>query len=304
MDKIPIIEQENTPDVVESLVVGTEQVKKKVAKSILNYAGILVSVFLVFVVIVVMTTEIKLTSFMDITELGLEFFVLLFCAYLVYVSCSNSGQRNGLASSTYATACEKYEALKQIIIKNKWQVYLSEFCKQFVENELKSTRSTIVEEVGITYAEYQEKYIGLDKAALESEQELSTSQKEAIIRANTTPPIKLTPEMIFKRGRGGQDRNPLGISPQTKRFIDYAWRFLQIVLSSLLMGVIVLEVVSDPNWATFAAVMLKVVSVVVQGVFGYINGFENIVIDTVNYMHDQIDLMHQAIQYIEANKLQ
>ncbi len=300
MDRIPVIEQENS-DVVERLVVGSELVKKKAAKSILNYAGILVSVFLVFVVVVVMTTEIKFTSFMDIAELGLEFFVLLFCAYLVYISCSNSGQRNGLASATYVAACDNYETLKRQIIDNKWQVHLAAFCKQFVENELKATRSSIVEEAGITYEDYRDKYIGKDRRALEKAQELSEKQRDAIVRANTTPPIKLTPEMIFKRGRGSRDRSPLGVSPQTKRTIGYICRFLQIALSSLLMGVIVLEVVSDPNWATFAAVMLKVVSVVVQGVFGYINGYENIVIDTVNYMYDQVDLMHQAIQYIESN---
>lgn len=303
MDRIPVIEQEQA-DVVERIVVGSEQAKKKAAKSILNYAGILVSVFLVFVVVVVMTTEIKFTSFMDVAELGLEFFVLLFCAYLVYISCSNSGQRNGLSSTIYAAACDDYEMLKKQIIDNKWQVHLAAFCKRFVEDELKATRSSIVEEVGINFEEYRDKYIGKDRRALEEVQDLSEKQRDAIVRANTTSPIKLTPEMIFKRGRGSRDRSPLGVSPQTKRAIGYVSRFLQIALSSLLMGVIVLEVVSDPNWATFAAVMLKVVSVVVQGVFGYINGYENIVIDTVNYMYDQIDLMNQAIQYIEANNME
>ena len=54
----------------------------------------------------------------------------------------------------------------------------------------------------------------------------------------------------------------------------------------------------------FASVCLKLVSVIVNGFGGYRTGYENIVIDTVNYMNGQIDLMQQAIQYIEATPAQ
>ena len=49
----------------------------------------------------------------------------------------------------------------------------------------------------------------------------------------------------------------------------------------------------------FAAIVLKLLSVILNGFLGYKFGYENIVFDTVNYMNDQKDLMQQVIQYVE-----
>lgn len=46
------------------------------------------------------------------------------------------------------------------------------------------------------------------------------------------------------------------------------------------------------SWATFAACC-----VILNGFMGYQMGYENITVDTVNYMQDQKDLMQQLIEY-------
>lgn len=51
----------------------------------------------------------------------------------------------------------------------------------------------------------------------------------------------------------------------------------------------------------FAACLLKLFPVVLNGFMGYKSGYENIVVDTVNYMNDQADLMRQLIHYVEEN---
>ena len=47
----------------EESVVAENQVKNKLKKGFLNYAGIFVGVFLMFAVVVIVTTDISLTSF-------------------------------------------------------------------------------------------------------------------------------------------------------------------------------------------------------------------------------------------------
>lgn len=69
--------------------------KKRLTRSILNNTGIFVGFFLVFVVIVVFTTEINITSVEFWAQLGLTFFILLFCSYCMYVNCSDSGLEAG-----------------------------------------------------------------------------------------------------------------------------------------------------------------------------------------------------------------
>lgn len=141
----------------------------------------------------------------------------------------------------------------------------------------------------------------MSKKALRQVAELTEPQRKAIIKANKVKPIKLTPEMIFKRGRGAGRRVPLGTNPTTKKGTAFVVKFIKISVTTLLTSIIVLDVVVNPSWATFAACCLKLMPVILNGFTGYKMGYENIVYDTVNYMSDQIDLIHQFQQYVADN---
>ena len=52
--------------------------KKAATKTLLNNAGILVGVFIVFAVITIVTTDIKLADPAKIGQLGIDFFYVLF----------------------------------------------------------------------------------------------------------------------------------------------------------------------------------------------------------------------------------
>lgn len=271
--------------------------KKRLTKSILSNTGIFVCFFLVFVVIVVFTTEIKIASVEFWAQLGLSFFVLLFCSYSMYVNCSDSGLKAGRGSETYVACKEEYDALKTEIVEKKYQARLCEFCRFYIDRELREVRTNILGEVGISYEKYISNYVGKDKGTLKADENLSKGQVAAILKANKTKPVTLTPEMIFKRGRGNGHRSPLGSKPEVKRSVHYVVKFIKTSVTSLLTGVIVLDVIKTPTWATFAACCLKLLPVILNGFVGYRMGYENITVDTVNYMQDQKDLMQQLIEY-------
>lgn len=289
----------------EESVVAENRVKNKLKKGFLNYAGIFVGVFLMFAVVVIVTTDISLTSFEEMAALGLDFFLLLFCSYSMYINCSDSGMRTGLVSKLYTDALATFETYKKSIVDRKLQARLPEFCRRFVDEELRNSRLEILAIVGISYKKYLSEYISLseeDVDALEDE-DLSKPQREAIKKANAVKPIKLTPEMIMKRGRGSYRRSPLGWKPESKKYLNFGVKFITTFLVALVMSMIVLDVVIEPTWVIFASVMLKLLAVVMNGFGGYKFGYENIVFDTVNYMSDQVDLMRQAIQYMDDTQL-
>lgn len=277
--------------------------KKKLAKGFLNNAGIFVGVLLMFVVIVVVTTDIHLVSFEEIAALGLDFFLLLFVSYSMYVNCSDSGMRAGLQSESYTGGFSAFETMKRHIIDTKIQARLGEFCCHYITEELRNSRTTVLAIVGFSYEEYMEKYVGKDKDTIRGDKALSKAQKKAIIKANGIEPVKLTPEMIMKRGRGSSRRAPLGMTPETKKGINFGTKFVFTFFISLAMSIIVLEAVIEPTWVLIATCCLKLMTVVLNGFNGYKFGYENIVFDTVNYMNDQTDLMQQAVQYIEGHPL-
>ena len=281
---------------LERGLIGARNTGKKIQKSFLNYAGMFVGVLLVAVVVIVMTTEIHLTTFADFARISLEFFVLAFCSYMMYINLADSGMRFGLQAFSYLKTVEKYDGLKEQIVTEETQGMLNDFCQEYIKKELRNTRVLLLSEVGISYEEYV-KYIGMDKEEIDKLEGLSKNQKKAIIKANGTKPILLTPEMILQRGRNSRKRNPLGISPRTKKNIDYTVKAVQTLLTSALMAVIAFEMVTSPTRTVIAAVCMKLITVIVNGFLGYKFGYENIVFDTSNYISNQSDLLSQFIEY-------
>ena len=277
--------------------------RKKIVRSAINYIGTVIAMFIIFVAIVVSTTDITLMTAFDWAELGLSFFVFMFCAYAMYVNGTGNGIRAGRKSEAYLTSKKQYDELKEQIIKNKMQGRLPEFCRYYIEEELRNTRNAILTEVGIDFSVYQAKYVGKDKEELVQNTLLSKSQVEAIVQANGIKPIRLTPEMILKRGRGSLHRSPLGMEPSKKRRIGYAIKFGSTFAVACVMVGITLKPKSDLTWATVAEIILKLFPIVLNGFMGYKSGYENIFVDTVNYMNDQADLMRQLIRYCEDNPI-
>lgn len=296
-------DREEKPRNLGEVIEQTTAKKKRIVRGVMNYFGTAVGTFIIFVAIVVSTTDITVMTAFDWTVLGLSFFVFMFCAYAMYINGTGNGIRAGRKSETYLTAKKQYDDLKNEVITRKMQGRLPEFCRYYIEEELRNTRNSLLTEVGIDFAVYQEGYVGKDKTELEQLTILSKSQVEAIVSANNIKPIKLTPEMILKRGRGSLHRNPLGIEPSKKRRIGCVWKFVSTFAVAVLMVGITLNPKSDLTWGTFAECILKLFPIVLNGFTGYKSGYENIVVDTVNYMNDQSDLMRQLIHYVEENPM-
>ena len=281
-------------------VIKFEDTKKRLAKGFINYGGIFVSVCLMFAVIMIVTTDVKVGSLKDIADLGMDFFLLLFCAYASYISCADSGTRSGLATEAYTETLAKFNEWKDKIVKGNMQVKLAEFCRNYILDDLKNVRMSYLAVVGLSYQQY-ETYMKMDDKEIDALPTLTKVQKKAVKKCNNTEPITLKPEAIMRHGKGAYHRSPLEMSPETRKGINYVVKFAQSSLIAFGMSIIALDIVTDPSWVVFATVCFKLVSVIYNCFSGYRTGYTNIVVDSVNYMNAQIDLMQEAVSYIESH---
>lgn len=299
MERISFTPSE-TSDGVERTILLADSKKKAFTRSFLSNAGIVIGVVILFIAIAAVTTDIHLATIDDLKELGIDFFLLLFCSYTMYVNCSDSGMRHAQKSELYRGGVELFDKLKRYIIENKMHLRLSEFCRYYKEDELTNARMTAISMVGMSYEEYKEKYLGKDKRAIKKMHGLSHVQKRAILRANGYMPVRLTPEMILGRGRSSANRAPLGKTPQQKKRVVFSAKFFTSLLTAFAMSAIIFDMTKDPTWATIAACGVKLGTIVLNGFTGFKFGYENVCFDTVNYMADQSDLMELAIQWCEG----
>lgn len=275
--------------------------RKKITKTLINNARNFIIIFILFVVIVVMTTDIRFVTASDVAALGLDFFLLLFCSYAMYVCCADNGSKAGNSSDLYTKALDRFTALKKRIIETSIHTRLREFCTHYITEDLREARMQYLSVAGIKYEDYIEIYSKLDNEAIDATPGLSTVQKTAIKKANKVRPVKFTPDMMLRQGRNSHRRSPLEITPIAKKTFMFGVKFVEMSIISICMSVIALDVIMEPSWVVFASVCLKLASVVMNGFGGYKAGYDNIAVDTVNYLESQSDLMEQAIHYINAN---
>ena len=296
---------------MERIPVGTTKIdkaidleraaKKRLTQSFFNYSGIIVSAFLMFVVILVVTTDIRL-EIKNLAHLGLDFFLLLFCSYAAYILCADSGEKRGTLTDEYLAAQDEFETWLDEISAKSAHCVLGDFCAEYIKTDLRNARMNYLTLAGITYDEYEEKYLNLDDSKIDKLTTFSEAQRKALKEANSVKPITLRPDQILGRVHGVRDRSPLGIAPTTKKHISYGVKFVTISLISLGMVLIGLNSIETSPWLIFVTICFKMGSVLFNCFDGYKAGYESKAVYTVNYMRQQVSLMKQALVYSEQHK--
>lgn len=278
--------------------------KKKLSQFVLGNARSLLIVLILFSVVVVMTTDITLLTISSLKDIGLEFYLILFASYAFYGCCADGGTAAGLATDVYKNAVERFNNLYKQTLDNSRYSRLNEFCAHYIEEELKKTRMQYLIVASIKYDVYLEKYAMLSRKEINKQTELTKLQKKAIKRANKVKPLRFTPDMLTTmQGKTFFTRFVLSITPKAQRMFAFSTKFVKMSFTAIAMSLIALKVILEPSWTVFAEVCIKLVTVVINGFDGRTMGYNNITVETVNYTNAQSDLMHQAIQYIDAHPL-
>lgn len=270
--------------------------RKRVSQYIFTNTRPFLIAFILFTVIVVMTTDIKLVTISSLTSLGLEFFILLFCSYGMYICCTDGGVKEGYATDRYKDAVSIYEQLKAQI-QDTCLVKMNDFCAHYVLEELKRTRMQYLSVACITYDVYFEKYAKLGKEDINALTDLTSLQKKLVKKANKVRPIKLTPEMILSQGKSWHSRSALSATPGTMKGIALTVKIFKMSFISICMPLIALDMIMEPSWIVFAEVCLKLFTVVLNGFDGHKDGYNNIAVYTVNFVTAQSGLMREALLF-------
>ena len=274
--------------------------RKKLSQHIRANARTFIITFILFLVVVVMTTDIRFVSITSIRDLGLDFFLLLFASYAMYVCCADGGVNVGYSTDLYKDSVKRFGELKSKI-EESMLTRMEEFCNYYCDEELRKVRMQYLSVVCIPYDVYLAKYVHLGAEEVDALSELKEGQKKAIKKANKCKRIKLTPERIMTLGKTVHTRSALTITPDVMKNIVFGKKFVKMSLISLCASMIGFEVIMQPTWTVFASVCFKLAIVVINGFEGHKAGYANIAVHTVNYVNNQSMLMQQAIQYIEAH---
>lgn len=281
--------------------VSVSKESKPAPKNLMETAGYIISAAILLCVVIVMTTDIRNITFQNVATLSLQMFALMFLSYGMYISMYSNGMMAGEKLSLYKDTVKKYTEIRDEIASANEHKALSEFCRGYVEQELRSRIEDTIIPCGITLKEFYDiRYFPKKKLKAKG---FSKAQICRIRSANKIRPIKLTPVMLYRQGKTPIKREVMHVQPVVRRKNDYLKKLLTTALTSGVMCFIAFELFAEPSWETVCAVVFKVLMVAVTGYSGYLRGYENVVTDSVLYMQDQIDLLCQFKRWKnETNK--
>lgn len=271
---------------------------EKTITSMMEKAGYVVAAAILLVVILVMTTDIKCITAQSLADFSVAFFVLMFCSYCMYINMYRSGMLAGEKLDEYKKVCEEYNAVRDKIKSPDVHKRLSAFCRDYVDEERRARIEEVLSLEDIRYEDFA-RYKNMRRSQMR-QAGLYKAQIRRIVAARRIRPIRLSPTIIYKQGNNASRRKALHMLPSDRRKIDNAFKFATNAASYCVTGFIAFEIFTDPTWQTLFEVAFKLLMVICTGYSGYMRGFDNIATDTVVFIKDQIELLHQFMRWEEC----
>lgn len=189
----------------------------------------------------------------------------------------DGGIYKGKQTTEYQTAKATFEGIRNKIIDNSLINTLSDWCNDYRIKDLTQLQKSIVCPY-MTYEEYTEKYKNLTSRKV-NRCDLSWQAKKAVIIANSVMPLELSANNLL--GLSAQTnlfgkRRALPISGGEKRKQDMIINYASKFILTFVLGMFVIEILSDPTLETFLQWLIRMFPVVTAYLTGEANGYKNV----------------------------
>lgn len=241
-------------------LLDSEKMMKRAGQLILGNMGKLIALIAALIMLAVTFTDITFTGIFT-ESFTSELLLLLTSAYVIYFSLEDSGEKYGMETDEYKSACERYDLLRKKITGDKIES-LRDYCSRYSEKELEFRRKNALISHGLTDADLEDYLTG----------NLRDKKRSRILRKiSNIKPIPLSPKTLMQRERFNT-RSELE-NPE-KRKIPIL--LMKLIPSTLCMAVTVSVMLTAKEGLTAADVLngiLKLSALPMIGFKGYSAGY-------------------------------
>lgn len=254
---------------------------------------------LIVVVIMLYVTTISFGTDFSLEQIGFEGLILYFATVSISLLSRSFSRRKGRNTAQFIAAYEKVEANNQTIIDDGYSARASEYCRKWEDTELRSARTKVLSCVGIAVEEFESKYIKYNKKELkERYPELSADELKTIAAAKRVKRLKYDESYLTVSDKVYGRHSPSGgFKTRTVDKIDTARMLLTTAIASAFSASLILEVVADPSWSTVVACAIKVIMIIIFGVFGMVGGYNLSAVRETRELNEKADEQARFIKW-------
>ena len=262
----------------------------------------LTAVVVLFIVIfLVYLTQVSLDTNISWKQITTEGVLMYACTVSIYLLLRSYSMRKGRLTDEFLKSVDLIEANNDIIVSKGYAGKAAEYCRKWEEDELKSVRTHILADAGIKFEDYEKEYCKYDKKELfEKFPELTEYQKKIISIAQKVKRLKYDESYLSVYDKCGKRISPSGII-RVKTL--NRWKTVQILITSAISSVFSIslarEIIADPTFATIVTCLVKVVIILIFGVWGMVGGYQMSAVKEVAEMKAKADEQKRFIKYCE-----
>lgn len=258
-------------------------------------AVLLVVVFLVYM------TQISLAADFSWKDITTEGALMYACTVSIYLLLRSFSIRKGRLTPDYKKAAEQIETNNDTIVSKGYAKKTAEYCREWEDEELKNTRTHILADAGIDYKDFVEKYCKYDKEELaKAFPDLTEYQKKIIGLAQKVKRLNYDESYLSVYDKQGKRQSPSG-GMRVK--IYNRWKTIQILVTSAVSSFFTVslasEIIADPSLATVVICLVKVMVIIIFGVWGMVGGYQLSSVREVTEMKAKADEQRRFIKYCE-----
>jgi len=258
------------------------------AKSILSSLGIFcgAATVLVFSALFFADVSLSLSSALD---LSVDFALLFFSSYIMYFSLFDTGAEKGKALPETVALKEKRERLFVRYRKDGSSESLSAFCAALSEEKTREQKELLLSRLCLTEREAEE---------LTAKKKPTLKERCTLWKIKHAPFVRVTPKMLLSE-RSAEASVPFSHSPEKMRRRRFFRFLLPTVLTALLSVSLAAEVILNPTANEVVSYLLKLFTLLFNGVKGFRSGYSYIASDKNAYMREQCFWLEEYFTALE-----
>ena len=274
---------------LEYRLIEAESIIKKSGVALIKNIGKVIASITLTVAVMITFTEVSFVGFEN-ESFTSSLIIMLICAYLIYFSLEDAGERLGEESEEYSAAIDAYKKTVKRI-DSIGTVGLREFCIDYSRSELEYRRDNLLITYGLCREDY-EKYLSGEKF----DKEIT----HIFVRAKKMKAIPLTPKTMLS-GERRNARSELSNPQKHKGMI----MFLRLIPSAICMTVTVSVMLSTKdglNAATVIEGILKLSTLPIIEFKGYAQGYSFVSNALIPWVETKTRLLEGYLANASENK--
>lgn len=253
--------------------------QRESAKSILSGVGILCAVATVLVFSALFFADVTFSAAATL-ELSLDFVLLFFSSYVMYFSLFDTGaERAALLPAVEALTKERARLFERYRTDGSYEG-LQSFCRALSKSKSRERHEALLDAALLNDEEL--------KALREKPRSARSMRERRILwRFAHERAVRITPSMLLAE-RGTQESvSPLALSPDRMRRRRFLRFLLPTALTALFSVSLAYEIAVNPSPDVIVGYLLKLFTLLFNGVKGFRAGYAHVESDRAAYMREQ-----------------